>query len=400
MKKIFLYLILPGLLGANESLLAVDNPNRSSFIDVHMHLDSTSGGSASTGTADSPDRPEIKRDRNRATGNAMTPRERQQMRQKNRQRMQNSDSSNGRARNFTPSSDVLVEIMDRYGVAKSIVMPPPQNAGQKGSYDYKSLLPVISAHPGRLMLGAGGGTLSPMILGTPSSEVTETLKAEFRNIAENLVNAGTTVFGEMSAMHLCMNPKHHFSSAPPDHPLFLLLADIAAEKGIPIDLHMEAIEKAMPVSNRLAEACDQNPVSIPATIDRLERLLAHNRDAHIVWQHIGWDNTGGMTPALMNRLLGNNPNLYLAIKSTGKTEGKRPNTISGADGAIKTDWLELFFAFPDRIMVGADEFSRAEGSGGYKKPPFFQDTWTMIKLLPDSLIQKIGHDNAARVYGI
>ncbi len=31
------------------------------------------------------------------------------------------------------------------------------------------------------------------------------------------------------------------SPKPPDHPLFLVLAEVAAKYGIPIDLHMEAV---------------------------------------------------------------------------------------------------------------------------------------------------------------
>ena len=35
--------------------------------------------------------------------------------------------------------------------------------------------------------------------------------------------------------------RRRISTLPPDHPLYLLLADIAAQHGVPIDLHMEAV---------------------------------------------------------------------------------------------------------------------------------------------------------------
>jgi hypothetical protein len=37
-----------------------------------------------------------------------------------------------------------------------------------------------------------------------------------------------------------------YETAPPDHPLFLLQADIAAQRDVPIDLHMEAFPKRSP----------------------------------------------------------------------------------------------------------------------------------------------------------
>lgn len=297
----------------------------------------------------------------------------------------------------TASADQLIAQMNRYGVGKAIVMPPPQVLKQNGGYTYTALLKSIQKYPGRLILGGGGGTLNPMIQSTTSSAVTPAVRAAFKAQAEEIVQAGAHVFGEMTALHLCMNPRHSYQASPPDHPLFLLLADLAAQYDIPIDLHMEAIAKDMPTPQRLMHACDQNPAVLSATLPAFERLLQHNRRAKIVWQHIGWDNTGQMTPALLRTLLAKHPNLYLAIKAV--PERTRANRIHDDQLQIGPEWVALFEAFPDRVVVGADEFARSETvRGGYRKPPFFEITWRAVQSLPQHLRSKIGKENAMRLY--
>src|SRR5207237_1327329 len=70
---------------------------------------------------------------------------------------------------------------------------------------------------------------------------------------------------------------HTHQTSPADHPFLLALAGIAADSDMPIGLHMEAI----------TTGAGQAP-----NIAALERLLAYNRLARIVWLHAGWDRTG------------------------------------------------------------------------------------------------------------
>ncbi len=104
-----------------------------------------------------------------------------------------------------------------------------------------------------------------------------------------------------------------------------------------------------------------------------------------------------MTPALLRSLLEKHPNLYLAIKAV--PEKTRKNRIHDDDYRILPEWLKLFESFPDRFVVGADEFARASNvQGGYKKPPFFKITWQVVRSLPAELQGKIGRENAVRIY--
>ncbi len=63
-------------------------------------------------------------------------------------------------------------------------------------------------------------------------------------------------------------------------------------------------------------------------------------------------------------------------------------------GLLDPDWESFINDYPDRIMLGADEFVGNEGL-----PAGFENTWGL--LLPNfepEVARKIGVDNAAAVY--
>ena len=160
----------------------------------------------------------------------------------------------------------------------------------------------------------------------------------------------------------------------------------------------------MPAPDNLSRACSLNPAVIPATIPAFERLLAHNREAKIVWQHIGWDNTGYMTAELVRQLLEAHPNLYLALRIEERDEqvgngGPMPNRIIDKQGQIQAEWLALISDYPDRFMIGGDEFVGIPGRTP-NRPQSFAETWPILDQLPPDLAQKVGRDNAARIYNL
>ncbi|MFQ6089255.1 MAG: amidohydrolase family protein [Candidatus Methanofastidiosia archaeon] len=305
-------------------------------------------------------------------------------------------------KDYETATENLIALMDRYDIDKALIMPPPQGPRQPGAYDYQNLLGVMRKHSNRLYLVGGGGTLNPFINDTEEVEVTEELRAEFEEMAEELIAAGAVAFGEMTALHLCMSERHHFIETPPDHPLFLLLADIAARHDVPIDLHMEAVSEEMPTPSGLLQKCSKNPSTLPATIPAFERLLAHNRDAKIVWQHIGWDNTGNMTVELLRRLLEEHSNLYLSLKIEERgfmvgSQKPMPNRIVDEKWQVRSEWLELIGDFPDRFMIGSDEFIGIPGRTP-RRPQSFEETWSILNQLSEDLAYKVGYENAARIY--
>ena len=181
------------------------------------------------------------------------------------------------------------------------------------------------------------------------------MEKKFKERAEAILAAGAVGFGEMAAEHFPSSTPYEF--APPDHPLFLLLADIAAQHDVPICIHMEAVPQDMDLPAPLKSP--PNPPRLHANIAAFERLLAHNPRAKIVWAHLGWDTTGYRTPELTRRLLEAHPNLFMEIKLDPlDTELKNSPLSNGASGTIKPEWLKLFTDFQDRFVIGSDRITR------------------------------------------
>src|SRR6185295_3115929 len=137
-------------------------------------------------------------------------------------------------------------------------------------------------YPGKLAVIGGGGTLNAMIQQSLSSgDVGPAVQQKFRERAEELFREGVVGFGEMTTEHFPSANAPSYEYAPADHPLYLLLADIAAQHGIPIDLHMEAVPQDMSLPKELKSP--PNPSQLHANMAAFERLLAHNPRALIVW---------------------------------------------------------------------------------------------------------------------
>ncbi|MFQ5420559.1 MAG: hypothetical protein ACE5EY_09370, partial [Anaerolineae bacterium] len=163
-----------------------------------------------------------------------------------------------------------------------------------------------------------------------------------------------------------------------------------------------AVPATMNTPANLLRACDKNPATLPATIPPFEELLAHNRDANIVWQHVGWDNIGYMTPVLVQALLEKHSNLYIALRVEARpfvVGGSDPmsNRLVDSNGQLKAEWLAVITAFPDRFMIGGDEFVGIPGLTP-DKPASFAETWAILNQLPPDLAAKVGGENAARIY--
>ncbi len=289
------------------------------------------------------------------------------------------------------SVQAALRAMSTENAAKIVFMPPPFTADAPARYDAEAILTAVKGHADKLVVLGGGGSLNAMIQeSVRTGDVGPEVRRKFKERAEELLRLGAAGFGELTAEHF--QGATPYQAAPPDHPLFLLLADIAAEHGVPIDLHMEAVPQTIPLPAPLKSP--PNAPQLAANIAAFERLLAHNPRARIIWAHAGWDNTGYRTPGLCRRLLQVHPNLYMDVKIDPAKPGKNSPLANGASGAIKPEWLKLFQDFPDRFVVGTDQH--------YPEPLPGPQRWEAVVLLlnqlPDGVRQKIAMENAARLY--
>jgi predicted TIM-barrel fold metal-dependent hydrolase len=294
--------------------------------------------------------------------------------------------------NVEGSMRAAIGDMPDENLAKIVFMPSPFTLVDANRFDVERLAPAAKKYPGKIYLLGGGGTLNPMIIeavrsGNPGPEV----EKKFKERAEAILAAGAVGFGEMAAEHFPSSTP--YESAPPDHPLFLLLADIAAQHGVPICIHMEAVPQDMDLPTPLKSP--PNPPRLHANIAAFERLLGHNPRAKIIWAHLGWDTTGYRTPELTRRLFEAHPNLFMEIKLDPLDAEKNSPLSNGASGTIKPEWLKLFADFQDRFVIGSDQHY-PQSSG----PQRWQAAVRLFNQLPAAVRQKIGTENAIRIYNL
>lgn len=304
-------------------------------------------------------------------------------------------SAVGGQQDFEGSVANAASQMRQYTAAALIVIPPPNVEGR--GFDVAAYAWAFAGHPG-LIGGGGGGTLNGMIeRAAGSGEMGPQIAGPFRQTAERLAHSGIAVFGEFASEHFSLFAGHPYEESPPDHPLFLMLADVAAENDLPIDLHMEAIPQDMDMPGGFATTNSANPQRVKGNIAALERLLAHNSEARIVWAHAGWDNSGYWTVDLSRRLLAAHPNLFMSIKlDRSALEQSRP-----VDGSrrIKPEWIALLREFPDRFVIGSDAFFNAENNLRHSEGDgSLSDARDFVDALPDDLRRPIAYANAIRIY--
>jgi hypothetical protein len=287
------------------------------------------------------------------------------------------------------------------GFAKAILMPTPQRDARKQGYmTLEGFVREAKKHGDKFAFLGGGGSLNPMINKIArDGKVSESLRRRFEKRAEEIIAMGAVGFGEMTALHFSVTENHPFESVPADHPLFLLLADIAARHDVPIDLHIEPVAEDMATPDYLRGR--DNPKTLKRNIDGFERLLAHNRKTKIVWAHAGTALLPHRTPELTRELMARHPNLYLQL---GVLPGKvRELGILGRNG-VKKEWLPILRDYADRIVIGGDQFFSPPGNRG-PAAKFAKAATTirkrfqkLLSSLPPKLARKIGYENAVKIY--
>ena len=295
-----------------------------------------------------------------------------------------------------PSGEVAAALQEMVheNAATLVFMPGPFLPEDTNRFDYDAFLAAVKNHPGKLAFQGGGGSLNVMIQESlRSGDAGPELQRKFKERAEQILRDGAVGFGEMSSEHLSFSSGQAYETAPPDHPLFLLLADIAAAHGVPIELHFDVVPQAMPLPSGL-----KSPPNPPALLENLTafgRLLGHNGSAKIVWAHAGSDGLGYRTPDLCRRLLRAHSNLYMEIKIDPLELGKNPPLVGGT---IQPQWLKLFTDFPDRFVIGTDQhYASGRPMTG---PQRWQMAVLLLNQLPADLRRKIARENALRIFPI
>lgn len=303
--------------------------------------------------------------------------------------------------------------MDKNNIGTAIIMPTPQPPGTT-LYDIADFADAVRKHPDRFVFLGGGGTLNPMIHTAPDAEtVDEATRKKFAEIANGIIDAGAIGFGEMSANHLSVNDAHSYHRSRPDHPLYLLLAEIAARRNVVIDFHMDTVIEPAPMPARMKDMSQRNPPQLTPNLAQFEKLLAHERGARIVWAHAGVDHTGVLSVELIRRMMREHPNLYMSIKAL--PQSPEENAVLAREGRLRPDWRRLIAEFPTRFVIGTDRFygssaiGMKSGGGGNQRAsagsvfmertvPMTAAARTLLSQLPPQLAQRVAVDNVKAIY--
>ena len=303
---------------------------------------------------------------------------------------------------FNKGADAAIDVMEMAGIEKALVMPPPR---PRRNFDIESFSHITKKYATRIYIIGGGGTLNPMIQAAAhTTEVSDETKAEFRAMAEKIAASGVKGFGEIAAHHVSLTPTHGYESVPADHPLFLILSDVAAKHNIPIDLHFDPIPKDVKTPSELNSP--NNPKVLKENIKAFERLLEYNRDTKIVWAHAGSDPVGWYKPKLVRKMLDKHPNLYCSIRTVNRPDN---DPVWHPKNGINYSWVRLFKKYPDRFVLGTDSFIVSENYSGKPRAPLILAQRTgiqreganqLLSALKKDIAVKIARDNAIRIYNL
>jgi hypothetical protein len=298
----------------------------------------------------------------------------------------------------TEAADAMADL----GVAIALIMPPPvspDNVDEPIFYDYTALESLGGTAEVSFSFLGGGGLLNPLIHGTPTEEVTEIIEADFVAKANAILDAGAKGFGELTILHLSASSSHPFIQSPADHRLFYALFEVAAQRDVPVDIHLEVVSEDMPTPPSFLANSDNNPEELQANLPAFKKLLGDFPEVKVVWTHVGWDNTGDMTLTLLEELLLEYPNLYLSLKvmeELGRqSDANRPVDL---EGNLRQPWIDLIQLNPDRFIIGGDQFYPGLSWGSNAQS--LSTTIDAYKQLPEKLQRKVAQDNAISIYGL
>jgi hypothetical protein len=312
--------------------------------------------------------------------------------------------SQGPGLTFDEAAKEAIRFMDRFGVAQAIVMSPPRPRDFVGNYDYPDFQEALKPYAGRLVFAGGGGSLNVILHGnTDPAGVSDAVRKKFAKTAQRALDAGAVGFGEIGSLHISLAIKHGYSYVPADHPLLRLLADIAAERDVPLDLHMDAVAQHMDTPTSLTKF-PNNPDTFPATLEALDRLLSHNPKARIVWGHAGADHLGDFSPNFVGQLLDKHPGLIVSLKVAGPQAPVQNKLLAARK--LNPAWRAILTRHADRFVIGTDNFYAGQKTavgappGEFSKTnePKLQATHLFLSLLPADVARKIGSENAIRIY--
>jgi hypothetical protein len=152
---------------------------------------------------------------------------------------------------FSGAAREALAMMYEARIRTAVVMPPPFTSTVANRHEAANFLEALKARPRRFAHLGGGGTLNLTLERTAGwPAIDAQTRTEFERAAREILDAGASGFGEIAVHHLSLVPGHPYEWIAADHPLLLILADIAAEGDAVIDLHLDVVPRDMALPAR------------------------------------------------------------------------------------------------------------------------------------------------------
>lgn len=306
----------------------------------------------------------------------------------------------GNLEGFDAAAQRALKIMGQNGMSRIVVMPPPR---PHYNFDIESIAALAKKYGPRISVMAGGGSLNPMMQEYGyMKEVPDDVLKKFRAIAEDILAKGAKGFGEIGVHHVSLNPTHGYESVPADNPLMRVLAEVAGEHDVPIDMHFDPVPKDSKKPGWITS--EKNPPVFKENISALDRLLDAYPKTRIIWAHAGSDPVGWYKPALVKKMLIKHPNLYFSIRAVAPPPR---DPVWSRKSGINYSWVKVFKKYPDRFVLGTDSFVVTDDYAGMAQAPLiFQEKSAiqregvneLLRYLKKDVRRKIAYENAIRLY--
>ncbi len=145
------------------------------------------------------------------------------------------------------------------------------------------------------------------------------------------------------------------------------------------EFHLYGDDVNLPIPRRIVELADKYNLVLHAHSDAaaIELLLAQNKNVKVLWAHSGFDQ-----PDEIAMMLDKHDRLWADLAFRSEV---------GSGGQLSQDWIDLFTAHPDRMMLGTDTYTPERM---YFIPDHAESARVWLDSLPDELAQNVAWRNA------
>ncbi len=145
------------------------------------------------------------------------------------------------------------------------------------------------------------------------------------------------------------------------------------------EFHLFGDDADLPIPRRIVALAVEHNLVLHAHSDAeaVERLLAQHPDVKVLWAHSGFDG-----PEAVAAMLAKHDRLWadLAFRSD-----------VGRGGSLSPEWIALFTAFPDRMMLGTDTYTPERM---YFLPEHASNARRWLAALPTDIAEGVAWRNA------